>query len=166
MKVHFSYSDGNSHSIIHVLSHRIVGLGACRCHQESKWRARAVSNDIKSLNHLEIELIFSRIQLVNFSIIRFVTQGITIDHILYLFQQTWQRSRVGFPWKSINFKGQTLYLRAGLLGSVLFLSQSILRVKMSTSMTDKLLDDMNSIPLADDDPQGRELVPMSLTQFS
>ncbi|KOX79005.1 Short coiled-coil protein like protein [Melipona quadrifasciata] len=29
----------------------------------------------------------------------------------------------------------------------------ILRVKMSTSMTDKLLDDMNSIPLADDDPQ-------------
>lgn len=27
---------------------------------------------------------------------------------------------------------------------------------MSTSVTDKLLDDMNSIPLADDDPQGRK----------
>lgn len=47
MKVHFPYSDGNSHGIIHVLLYRIVGLGACRCHQESKWRARAVSNDIK-----------------------------------------------------------------------------------------------------------------------
>lgn len=43
-------------------------------------------------------------------------------------------------------------LRAGLLSFTILLA-GVTGVKMSASMTAKLQDDMNSIPLADDDPQ-------------
>lgn len=48
-------------------------------------------------------------------------------------------------------------LRAGLLSFTILLA-AITGVKMSASVTAKLQDDMNSIPLADDDPQGTKML--------
>lgn len=46
-----------------------------------------------------------------------------------------------------------------------FVATCLIAVEMSATMTAKLQDDMNSIPLADDDPQGRNFRIIYFTTF-